>query len=340
MRGRARRSGGLNYWPGFVDALSSLLLVLIFLLMIFMIGQFYLGAALTSRNDALAQLQAEITALAQSLSLEQAKSEDLQTQLTQLSATLLRTEEELDKSKAEAAGLATALADADGKVAALTADLDSERALTEEANAQLAILNQQLSALREQLASLQQALEAAEAKDIEQRAEIANLSSRLNAALAQKVQELSQYRSRFFEQLQTALGDRSEFKVVGDRFVFESDILFAPCSDEINPSGRADLDKLADVLLEVSDDIPSELNWVLRVDGHADIQPLSRECQTKFASNWHLSAARAISVVQYLSNQGVPDRRLAAAGFGEYQPLGARTAFRQNRRIEFKLTER
>ncbi|MEM9751372.1 MAG: OmpA family protein, partial [Pseudomonadota bacterium] len=200
-----------------------------------------------------------------------------------------------------------------------------------------------LAALRQQLASLQEALEAAEAKDKEQQAEIVNLGERLNAALAQKVQELATYRSQFFEALTKALGDRTDVRVVGDRFVFESDILFGPCEAALNTAGQAELNKLAGVLLDIADDIPAEIAWVLRVDGHADATALGPECRKKFASNWELSSARGISVVQHLIGQGVPPGRLMAAGFGEHQPIvqgRSISAFRQNRRIEFKLTER
>jgi chemotaxis protein MotB len=204
-------------------------------------------------------------------------------------------------------------------------------------------LNAQLAALRKQLASLQEALEAAEAKDKEQQAQIENLSQRLNAALARKVQELQEVRSRFFEALRAALGDRTDVRVVGDRFVFESDILFGSCSSTLGEPGKVELNKLATALLEIQDDIPAEINWVLRVDGHADATPLGPTCLAFFDSNLDLSAQRAISVVNYLKERGVPGRRLMATGSGSEVPLVSgysAAALEQNRRIEFKLDER
>ena len=342
-RSTRRRGGELNFWPGFVDGLSTLLLVIIFLLSIFMIAQFYLGQAISSRDDALARLTARIASLTEQLGLAEEANADLNSQLSTLAATLADTEAALTASEEENAGLVAALGAAEGRLLALQGDLDTEKELTAEQQSQLTLLNQQLAAVRAQLASLQEALEAAEAKDLEQEAEIANLSQRLNAALAQKVQELNRVRSAFFEQLLAALGNRSEFRVVGDRFIFESDILFGSCSDQIAAAGQAELDKLAEVLLDVAQDIPSDVNWILRVDGHADAQRLGPNCRAQFDSNWHLSAARAISVVRYLSGQGVPDNRMTAAGFGEFQPLvsgATAVALSQNRRIEFKLTER
>ncbi|MEM8988647.1 MAG: peptidoglycan -binding protein [Pseudomonadota bacterium] len=339
---RGRRAE-LNFWPGFVDALSTLLLVMIFVISIFVIAQFYLGRAISTKDDELARLTAQILELTEQLGLAEATNTDLNKQLAALAATLADTEDKLTASESSVVALTAALAAAEAQTGAVAADLAKERELTQEQADQLAILNQQIAALRQQLASLQEALDAAEAKDKEQEAQIANLSQRLNQALAQKVQELNRVRSRFFEALLEALGDRSDVKVVGDRFIFESDILFGSCSDEIGAEGRAELKKLADVLIDISGDIPSDLNWVLRVDGHADAQPLGPGCRAKFQSNWHLSAARAIAVVQYLDQAGVPSRRMVAAGFGRYQPLvqgSSTTALSQNRRIEFKLTER
>ena len=200
-----------------------------------------------------------------------------------------------------------------------------------------------IAALRRQLASLQEALDAAEAKDIEQQAQIENLSTRLNAALAQKVQELQEVRSRFFEALRAALGDRTDVKVVGDRFVFESDILFGSCSATLGEAGKLELNKLASALLEIRGDIPTEVDWVLRVDGHADSTPLGPSCSARFDSNLDLSAQRAISVVNYLKERGVPGRRLMATGSGSEVPLVSGFSagtLAQNRRIEFKLDAR
>jgi chemotaxis protein MotB len=207
--------------------------------------------------------------------------------------------------------------------------------------AQIEILNQQITALRRQIAAIEEALSASEQKEKESQLRITDLGQRLNVALAQRVQELSRYRSDFFGKLREILGNRPDIRVVGDRFVFQSEVFFDSGAAVLRPEGRAELDQLASALLELEKKIPSGINWVLRVDGHTDTRPLTGTSQ--FKSNWELSAARAISVVQYLIGKGVPPQRLVAAGFGEFQPIDAGSseeAFSRNRRIELKLTER
>lgn len=340
---RRRTRSEANIWPGFVDGLSTLLLVLMFVLSIFVVAQFYLGDRLqsvkdelASKDDELARLISQINSLNEQLGLAQSERDQLQVQVLALEDTINSKNEEL-------AGLTAALATSQAAVAASAEELEAEKALTEEQKSELATLNAQIAALRRQLASLQEALDAAEAKDIEQQAQIENLSQRLNAALARKVQELQEVRSRFFEALREALGDRTDIKVVGDRFIFESDILFGSCSATLGDAGKVELNKLATALLDIRSEIPSEVNWVLRVDGHADASPLGPSCRVLFDSNLDLSAQRAISVVQYLDSQGVPGRRLLATGSGSTSPIVAgytAAALAQNRRIEFKLTER
>ena len=180
-----------------------------------------------------------------------------------------------------------------------------------------------------------------EEKDKESNTKIADLGRRLNVALAQRVQELNRYRSDFFGRLREILSDRENIRIVGDRFVFQSEVLFPTGSDEINDAGKGEMKKLADAIIELQKEIPPEINWVLRVDGHTDDKPLSGT--GRFKDNWELSSARAISVVKFLIANGVPANRLVAAGFGEFQPLDAADtdeARSKNRRIELKLTER
>jgi chemotaxis protein MotB len=170
--------------------------------------------------------------------------------------------------------------------------------------------------------------------------QIADLGRRLNVALANKVQELASYRSEFFGRLREILGNRPDIRIVGDRFVFQSEVLFTPGSADLGPEAKSELDLLAGALRDVAAKIPPEIPWVLRVDGHTDKRPISTP---QFPSNWELSTARAIAVTKYLISQGIPPSRLAAAGFGEFQPIDTaegEDAFRKNRRIEFKLTER
>jgi chemotaxis protein MotB len=334
------RSQRADYWPGFVDAMTTLLMVLIFLLSIFVMAQFFLSKALSGRDAALAQLNNRIAELSDLLNLEKSKSLELQNNIAQLSASLnayqqvsLDTESEVDR-------LSALLAATEAEKSATQTALASEQKLSAEAQAEIALLNDQLAALRLQMASLQEALEASEARDLESKAVIADLGKRLNAALAQKVQELARYRSEFFGRLREVLGDRSDVEIVGDRFILQSEVLFDSGSAAINSAGRAELAKIAGALRDISSQIPDEINWVLRVDGHSDKVPIHT---AEFPSNWHLSSARAISVVTFLIDRGIAPNRLVAAGFGEFQPLdeGAEaSALRRNRRIEFKLTER
>lgn len=339
-RGR-RRTGGMDYWPGFVDALSTMLLVMIFLLSVFMLAQFFLSREVSGRDTALVRLRSQIEELTQLLALERAGKTDQQSSLANLLATLETSERERARLQDQlAAGSASAQA-VGGRVAEVERQLAGEKELSARALAQVDILNQQIAALRRQLAAIEDALNASEARDRDSQARIADLGSRLNIALAQKVQELARYRSDFFGRLRQILGNRPGIRVVGDRFVFESEVLFDTGRAELNTEGRAELDKLAAAVIELEREIPPEIPWVLRIDGHTDKRPLTGAGQ--FRSNWELSSSRAISVVQYLMTRGVTAQRLVAAGFGEYQPLDtgdSEDALRRNRRIELKLTER
>ncbi len=491
-RGGARRS--INIWPGFVDGLATLLLVVIFVLMVFMVAQFFLSVALTGKDEALTRLETEINELAELLALERSANTELRLNVQQLSAELqsslasreslasqlatvteereslanqlaaladerdrlasLLSDEQAERNRlaallseeqAERERLSGTIASRDEELEALRselrqsrqaltareAELDEERAklnaalarlqieqekleqalaaiaagkaeledaytsieadkekieaqlaelailkslrdelveklmnsesardalegdleeerraladqrrLSEEAQIQITLLNRQLAALRAQLAEVAQALEISEAKNKEQEVQIADLGKRLNVALASKVQELARYRSEFFGRLREILGSRQDIRIVGDRFVFQSEVLFASGSATIGEEGREQLAQLARTLREIVATIPSELEWVLRVDGHTDRAPIATAA---FPSNWELSTARAVSVVKFLIAQGIPPDRLAATGFGEFQPLdpgGDEIAYRRNRRIEFKLTER
>jgi chemotaxis protein MotB len=339
-RSRRRAPAG-DYWPGFVDAMATLLLVIIFLLSVFMLAQFFLSQEISGKDTVLNRLNAQIAELTELLALERANSADLQSQLSNLSASLSESEEERERLQGLLAATEADASTASGSLSDLEETLNEERQASREALSQVELLNQQIAALRRQIAALEQALDASEARDEASQARIADLGRRLNVALAQRVQELSRYRSDFFGRLRQILSQRSDIRVVGDRFVFQSEVLFPSGSDEINPSGREELAKLAEAVQELEAAIPEEINWVLRVDGHTDSRPLSGS--GRFRNNWELSAARAISVVEYLEDQGVSSDHLVAAGFGENQPLNADDtpeALAQNRRIEFKLTER
>lgn len=358
---KRRGEGGDDTWPGFVDALSTLLLVLVFLLSIFALAQFFLGAALSGRDAALEQLREQVTELGQLLSLERETSADLRTSLSELSASLQTLRAERDDLADNLAGVERALADSQAKLAAAektasdrasalkalqnrhdatTQELGRERDLSAQARSKVAELEASLIALRQQLARLEAALEASETRDKEQQAVIADLGKRLNVALAAKVEELAGFRSEFFGRLREVLGQRSDIRIEGDRFIFQSELLFASGSAALGFEGRTQMRQVAQTLLEIGTEIPGDIDWILRVDGHTDNVPIQT---AQFANNWELSAARAISVVQFLISEGVPPQRLAAAGFGEYQPIAAGQtpdALRRNRRIEMRFTQR
>lgn len=336
---RSRRSQVTNYWPGFVDALSSLLLVIIFMLSLFMLAQFFLNQEILGKDTAMSRLNSQIAELTELLQLERANSSDLESTIATLTATLSSTEGERDGLAAQLAGIGAGAGQKDAQIAGLEAELQAEQDLSREAAAQVTLLNQQLAALRTQIAALEQALDASEARDAASRTQIADLGRRLNLALAQRVQELSRYRSDFFGRLREILEGRADVQVVGDRFVFQSEVLFEPGVAEVSPEGIPGLEALADAILQLEDEIPPEIDWVLRIDGHTDKRPISN---LQFPSNWELSAARAISVAKFLVSKGVTPNRLVAAGFGEFAPIDTgdtEEAYRRNRRIEFKLTE-
>jgi chemotaxis protein MotB len=336
---RSRRRERADYWPGFVDALASLLLVIIFLLSLFMLTQFFLGQEIQGRDTALQRLNSQIAELTDLLQLERANSSDLESTVAALQATLAGSETTRANLESQLAGLGEGLGDSAQTIAGLETELAEAEQLSDEANSQVALLNQQLAALRAQIGALEAALEASESRDTENRTQIADLGRRLNLALAQRVQDLTRYRSDFFGRLREILEGRADVRVVGDRFVFQSEVLFDAGVADISTAGLPGLDALADAILQLEDEIPDDINWVLRIDGHTDRRPISNE---RFPSNWDLSAARAISVAQYLVSQGVAPARLVAAGFGEFAPLDpadTEEAYRRNRRIEFKLTE-
>jgi len=284
------------------------------------------AAELARRMKELEEANKTIDADAQTIEIQLRKLAELEQDITAMEAYRAQLEEQLKTLMV--------------KTKAGEEDLFREREISAAAKAQLALLNNQLAELRAQIAALNQALEASEARDIEQKAQIVDLGKRLNAALASKVQELARYRSEFFGRLRDVLGDRKDIRIVGDRFVFQSELLFASGEAELGAPGREQMAALARTLRDISKSIPDEINWVLRVDGHTDRAPIHTD---QFPSNWELSTARAISVVRFLQSQGIPPERLAATGFGEYQPLDPAenpTAYRRNRRIEMKFDQR
>ncbi len=446
MASFARRTNQNNYtWPGFVDILASLLMVVMFLLLVFVLAQFFMGQALTGRDQALTKLKSQIVELADLLSLERKENKDIRANLSQLSEELqvsmnfqdnLKTtvsdlrvrfnsatetinilqkqaiamrqnnselvdkvamlqeqnKENLDKNEelriinqnfemelidakknaliktkeigslindirllnilkgkleSDISDLTRSLENKDEEILSKKDVIDrtkatiiEEKKLTKNALAEVALLNFQMLALRKQLSNIQIALDKSEKETQNQKAQISALGKRLNIALASKVHELSKYRSEFFGRLRLLLGDRQNIRIVGDRFVFQSEVLFAKAEAQLGLIGENRLKQLAKTLIDVSQEIPAEIDWVLRIDGHTDKDPIQT---AQYPSNWELSSARAISVLKFLIQTGLPAKRLVAAGFGEHHPLDASSdeiAKRRNRRIEIKLTRR
>jgi chemotaxis protein MotB len=446
MAAISRRREGADYtWPGYVDALTTLLMVLIFLLSIFSVAQFTLSTVLTNRESAIDTLNRQIADIASQLSLEKRSAEDLQKdvgRLTMLTRELqtererlnvdlagqrktaeelraererlntdlatqrrsvetLRTErdrlntdlatqrksaeelkaerdrantdlaaqrksvdeataerdrlsgllrdatreietksgdmqKEIERQRLELTRLAASLAAANNEKGKLFADLTEEQKQTVEQKAATIRLTTEVAGLKDELARLGSLLDAAEAKAKQQQAQIVDLGQKLNRALASKVEELARYRSEFFGKLREALRGQREVQIVGDRFVFQSEVLFPSGSAKLQESGEKQLASVAQRLVEIARSFPKDINWVLQVDGHTDNKAIA---SAQYPSNWELSAARAIAVVKFLHSEGIPNDRLVAAGYGEYQPLSS-TDTARNRRIELKLTNR
>lgn len=354
---RNSRRPSIDIWPGFVDALSQLLMVIIFILLVFTAGQFYLSAALSGREEALHKLQQQVDALASLLSLERTTNTELRQSATSLDAQLKSALAERDRLNAQVTDLtvkaneAAKLRDRSEELeASLGAEqqqtvlaqksLSAEKSISSEALAKVNLLNQQIAALRQQLAAIAAALDISQGKVKSQQSQIADLGRKLNVALANKVEELARYRSEFFGRLHDILGNRPDIRIVGDRFVFQSEVLFAPGSADLTDAAKKELDPVIGALKQIASEIPSDINWVLLVSGHTDHNPIKTQ---QFPSNWELSTARAMSVVRYAIAKGIPADRLAAAGFADTQPIDSGAtpeAYSHNRRIELKLTER
>jgi len=335
-----RRNEYADFWPGYVDVLSTLLLVVTFLMSIFMLAQYFASQEASGKDTALKRLTLQISELTSLLALEKGKAKSAADELASLQASLSSMREENSKLSGFALSGDEAAKSAAARISGLTTDLENQKKISDEALAKVDILNQQLLSLRRQIAALNEALQASEAKDAESQTRIKDLGARLNAALARQVQELQRYRSDFFGRLRELLKNRKDIRVVGDRFVFESEVLFPSGSNQLTPEGLATMDQLASAIIQLEAEIPKEIDWALQVDGHTDIRPIA---SPTFPSNWELSTARAISVVRYLISRGVSPQRLVAAGFGEFRPLETgidEASLQRNRRIELKLTNR
>lgn len=358
VRVERRKVHQLDIWPGFVDAFSSLLIVIIFVLMTFVVAQFALSVVLNDKDQTLNYLNEQIEKLAFTLQGEQKSKEAALHQVTSF-------QQAIDELKKQLGLLNTQLVQAQS-------DLNKEQSLKTDALSRASSLSAQIEDLKNQLIRLSNALAEEEKKDADQRVQIDNLNNRLNEVLLSKVEELKalneqllnlkgendtlndkikekdkkeksglgHFRSEFFAKLTEILGKRNDIRVVGDRFVFQSEVLFDKASAELGKEGQKQLNQLARALKEITTKIPKSINWILRIDGHTDQLPIAT---SQFPSNWELSAARAIAVVKYLVSQGISSHHLVAAGFGEHQPLQEgknEKDLARNRRIEFKLDQR
>jgi chemotaxis protein MotB len=338
--GRKARRKHLDIWPGYVDALSTMLMMVALVLVIMMAAQFALSNALNTREAQMSELALRLQKLNDALNIEKSQSESLRGQRSQLEARVKQIEGEATQAR-------NRLTESEGKLAGLIGERDSakremDRAFQEAAaiKVQLSDMVRQIEDLNKKLSLLTADLESAKSSISDKEIKIKDLDAKLKRKMLEKVEELSEYRSEFFGRLKKALGNRPDIKVVGDRFVFQSEVFFQTASADLQESGKEQLAKLADTLKELAKTIPKDINWVLNVVGHTDKRPIN---MPQFRSNWELSSARAISVVKFLVEQEIPAERLSATGYGEYQPIdngNSEEAFSRNRRIELKFTPR
>ena len=379
--GNARRVENFT-WPGFVDALATLLMVIIFVLMVFVLIQVNLAYRVSGQDATLGEMRQQLASLGELLNIERRASADLAANLAQITNQLNASNANRDELQAQLASVQAAIAARNSQIANMTAKqadtevalaaarnsleerlgalqlaegqlamaqaqnqsaanrIDALRAETTASKAEIAQMTGALAALRLRIEELTSLLSEKDRQATQDKVAIASLGRSLNNALASRVQELQRFRSEFFGRLRDVLKGRDDVQIVGDRFVFQSEVLFAQGQAEIGSRGEEQLAKLAITLTDIAQKIPGDINWILQVDGHTDNVPIRAG---RYADNWDLSTERALSVVRYLSQQGLPASRLAAAGYGEYQPLDASdsdNARRKNRRIEIKITQR
>ncbi|MDB3880224.1 peptidoglycan-binding protein [Alphaproteobacteria bacterium] len=379
--GNARRVENFT-WPGFVDALATLLMVIIFVLMVFVLIQVNLAYRVSGQDATLGEMRQQLASLGELLNIERRASADLAANLAQITNQLNASNANRDELQAQLANVQAAIAVRNSQIATLTAKqadteaalasarnnleerlgalqlaegqlamaqaqnqsaanrIDAFRAETTASKAKIAQMTGALAALRLRIEELTSLLAEKDRQTTQDKVAIASLGRSLNNALASRVQELQRFRSEFFGRLRDVLKGRDDVQIVGDRFVFQSEVLFAQGQAKIADEGQDQLAKLAVALADIATKIPEDINWVLQVDGHTDDVPIRAG---RFADNWDLSTERALSVVRFLNQQGLPANRLAAAGYGEFQPLDAAdndNARRKNRRIELKITQR
>jgi len=344
----------INYWPGFVDVLGTLLIVTIFTVLISTITQIYFNDQLEVKRGEISNLDEEINNLIDQLGgVTKKKKEaekkflDLENRFEKLEAEKNQLKEEFSKNQyilkmknKELSDLVSERGSLLEKIQKRNEKLDTLSFENKKYEIDMFEMKRNIEKLNNRLNELSSLLIAAEEKDKTNKVKIENLGKKLNQALAGKLQEISKYQSEFFRKIKEALGNREDIIVSGDRFIFPSEVFFESGSDIIQEAGREKLYEIAVSLKEISEKIPKKIDWILRIDGHTDKVPINNE---RFKSNWHLSSSRAINIVKFFIEQGIPPNRLVAAGFGEYSPLvldESEQAYEKNRRIEIKLTTR
>ena len=323
---------------------------------------------ITELNEIIARITEEL-----SLSLEE--KEELRSKLSSLGEEQQLLKNQLQELGGENQLLVGQLSDSQGRIQSLLESLSSSKGENEILETQISSVENQNQSLRDQIASLEQdsliqgtnlnealaqisrlsedikilsneiqllnnLLDSKEAEIASNKIELGELGDRLNRVLTSELFKLQKYKSEFFGQLSETLGQREDIQIKGDRFVFQSEILFESGSADIQAEGRVALSLVAKTLIDLSDKIPTDLNWILQIDGHTDRVPIAT---AKFPSNWELSHARALEVVKFFIQQGVPADKLSANGYGEYQPISLGSSpedLKLNRRIELKITQR
>ncbi len=354
MRTTRKNLYEINYWPGFVDVLGTLLIVTIFTVLISTITQIYFNDQLEVKRGEISNLDEEIDNLIQQLGGETKKKKEaekkfleLENRFKKLEAEKSELKEDLSKNQyilkmknKELGDLVSERGNLLEKIQKRNEELDTLSLENKKNEIDMFEMKRNIEELNNRLNELSNLLIAAEEKDKTNKIKIENLGKKLNQALAGKLQEISKYQSEFFRKIKEALGNREDIIVSGDRFIFPSEVFFESGSDIIQEAGREKLYDIAISLKEISEKIPKKIDWILRIDGHTDKVPINNE---RFKSNWHLSSSRAINIVKFFIEEGISPSRLVAAGFGEYSPLlldDNEQAYEKNRRIEIKLTTR
>ena len=375
MLNKVRRRQVDYTWPGFVDALASLLMVIIFVLMIFVLSQFFLSQKMTGQDEALVKLRNNLLELGEMLSLERQTTTELTTQLSLLETKIvevkknLKYEKELvTQFKEELAGQSNILSLNQSEIEDLKEKLkikiqdalllknnveQLEKRINkkdtdineknETINANKKEINELISAslkLRNKLSQLQTLLSAYKAKDKKEKVKTINIGKEMNSALARRVEELQKFKSDFFGRVRELIKGRKEIRIVGDRFVFQSEVLFKVGSEELGIKGQEEMAKLAITLMDIEKSLPTDIDWILQIDGHTDNLPVKKG--QNYLDNWELSTKRALSVLRFLIKQGIKPDRLSASGYGSFQPIDKKNtnvARAKNRRIEMKITQ-